>query len=92
MTLDDEDPSAEGSPKGAPPPSWEELVELLRRLGAVIIARQEHGVFLRARRRLIFVRRRSVVEPAELLDVLRAAGLTVDRFAVLLENARRLSA
>ncbi|HEX3344673.1 MAG TPA: hypothetical protein VHS09_08875, partial [Polyangiaceae bacterium] len=73
-------------------PSWDELVAILEHLGAVVVTRDEHGAFLRADRRLVFVRARGVVEDRELEDVLRGAGLSADRFAVLLANSRRLTA
>jgi hypothetical protein len=70
-------------------PSCEELVQILQHHGATIVARQAHGVLLRARRRLIFLRRRSVVDDFELLDALRAAGIAVSRFVDLLDERRR---
>jgi hypothetical protein len=70
-------------------PSCEELVQILQHLGATIIARQEHGVLLRARRRLIFLRRRSIVDDFALLDALHAAGVGVSRFVDLLDERRR---
>ena len=72
-------------------PSAEELVDILECHGATVVARQEHGVLLRARRRLIFVRRRSVVDDSELLDALHACGMAVARFVDLLEERRRKS-
>lgn len=72
-------------------PSCEELVQILQHHGATIVARQEHGVLLRARRRLIFLRRTSIVADSELLDALHAAGLAVSRFVDLLEGRRRSS-
>ena|ERR1700722_9677882 len=76
----------------ADPPSCEELIDVLACTGATIVARHEHGVFLRARRHLIFVRRRSVMGDADLLDALHAAGIAVPRFVDLLEDRRRRSA
>jgi hypothetical protein len=73
-------------------PSGQEVIGILQHLGASVVTRDEHGVFLRANRRLIFVRNRAVVEDAELEDVLRAAELGADRFAVLLANSRRTAA
>jgi hypothetical protein len=70
-------------------PSCEELVQVLLHDGATLLARQEHGVLLRARHRLIFVRRKSVVDDAELLDALRAAGIPVGRFVELIQERRR---
>jgi hypothetical protein len=49
-------------------------------------------VLLRAQRRLIFVRRTSVVDDAELLDALHATGIPVSRFVDLLAMGRRQSA
>ena len=74
------------------PPSCEELIDVLACAGATVVARHEHGVFLRARRHLIFVRRRSVLDDAALMDALNAAGIAVPRFAHLLEDRRRQSA
>jgi hypothetical protein len=70
-------------------PSCEELVQILRHHGATILARQAHGVLLRARRRLIFLRRKSIVDDSELLDALHAAGIAVSRFVDLLDEQRR---
>jgi hypothetical protein len=70
-------------------PSCEELVQILQHLGATIVARQAHGVLLRARRRLIFLRRRSIVDDCELLDALHTAGIAVSRFVDLLDERRR---
>jgi hypothetical protein len=96
VTLDDDTPSVEtGDAHDDSPlvkPSCEELVEILQRFGATIVVRQEHGVFLRARRHLIFVRRRSVVDDSEVRDALQAAGIPASRFDELLESSRRLSA
>ena len=73
-------------------PSSDELVQILECNGATILAHQEHGVLLRARRRLIFVRRRTVVDDSELLDALHASGIAVIRFVELLDERRRKSA
>jgi hypothetical protein len=69
--------------------SSEELVQVLLRGGARVLARQEHGVFLEARRRLIFLRRASVIDAAELEDALRAAAIGPGRFDALLADVRR---
>lgn len=70
-------------------PSCEELVQILQHQGATILARQEHGVLLRARRHLIFLRRRSIVDDSALLDALHAAGIAVSCFVDLLHERRR---
>jgi hypothetical protein len=70
-------------------PSWEELVYVLSRVGATVLASHEHGVLLGAQRHLIFVRRRSIVDDGELHDALRAVGLAVEPFVELLVDARR---
>jgi hypothetical protein len=67
--------------------SSDELVQILLQDGATLVGRHEHGVFLRARNRLIFVHRRSVLDHAELLDSLEAAGVAVGGF---LESLRQL--
>jgi hypothetical protein len=74
------------------PPSCDELIDVLAHTGATVVARHEHGVFVRARRHLIFVRRRSVLDEAALLDALNAAGIAVHLFTHLLEDRRRQSA
>jgi hypothetical protein len=68
--------------------SSDELVEVLSRGGANILAHQEHGVILAARRRLIFVRRAKVVGSAELRDALEAAGIGPGRYDRLLADVR----
>jgi len=72
-------------------PSADELVPILLSHGATVLARQAHGVLLRAGRHLVFVRRTSVVGDAELLDALHATGIVVSRFVELLA-ARRCQA
>lgn len=69
-------------------PSADELVPILLRHGATVLARQAHGVLLRAGRLLIFVRRTSVVAEAELLDALHATDIAVSRFVELLAERR----
>jgi hypothetical protein len=73
-------------------PSADELVQILLRHGATVLSRQAHGVLLRAQRRLIFVRRTSVVDDAELLDALHATGIPVSQFVDMLAMGRRQSA
>jgi hypothetical protein len=72
--------------------SSEDLVELMVRGGAEVLARLEHGVFLHARRQLIFVRRAPVLDGPELLDALRAAGIGPSRFDRLLSEVQPASA
>src|SRR5260370_13541678 len=55
--------------------SSEDLVQLLLRGGARIVARQDHGVMLDAEHRLIFLRHTPLVDRRELLDALRAADI-----------------
>jgi hypothetical protein len=55
--------------------SSEELAQVLIDHGAHLVARHEHGIFLAARRHLVFLRRAAVVSDVELFDVLRAAAL-----------------
>jgi hypothetical protein len=69
-------------------PSADELVPILLIHGATVLARQAHGVLLRAGRHLIFVRRTSVVGETELLDALHATGVAVSRFVELLAERR----
>jgi len=73
-------------------PSSDELVQILLRHGATVLGHQAHGVLLRARRRLVFVRRTSVVGDAELLDALHATGIAVSGFVDQLAMSRRKSA
>jgi len=54
-----------------------------------MVAKQDHGIFLKARRRLIFLRRASVVTRMELEDALRAAAIGPGRFDSLLAHVRR---
>jgi hypothetical protein len=68
--------------------STDELVELLVRAGARILARQDHGIFLGVRRRLVFLRRVSVIGVVELDDALRAAAIGPGRFDMLLAQLR----
>lgn len=72
-------------PGGAPPSaSGERVVAVLLALGAVILARQEHGTFVGLDRRLVFVRKTRGLDAGELADISRAARLTPARFEQLL--------
>jgi hypothetical protein len=75
-------------PEGREELSSEELVQVLSLGGANILAHQEHGVMLAARRRLIFIRRAWVVERIELRDALEAAGIGPGRYDRLLAAVR----
>jgi hypothetical protein len=66
--------------------SSDELTDILVHVGARFVSRHEHGDFLAVRRRLVFVRRASVVRDGELRDVLRSAGFGPVRFYQLLEE------
>src|SRR5579862_7821836 len=68
--------------------SSEDLVQVLLRGGAKVLARAEHGVFLEVRRHLIFLRRGPVVGRSELRDALRAAEMGPGRFDRLLAEVR----
>jgi hypothetical protein len=68
--------------------SSDELVQVLLRNGASVLANQEHGVILAAQRRLIFVRRANAVGRAELRDALQSAGIGPGRFDRLLAVVR----
>jgi hypothetical protein len=68
--------------------SSDELVQVLSRNGASILANQEHGALLAAQRRLIFVRRTHAVGRAELRDALQSAGIGPGRFDRLLALVR----
>jgi hypothetical protein len=68
------------SPEALADISSEDLVQILLDDGAQLISRDEHGGFVRVRNHLIFVRRARVVEPSELHDALRAAGMGLGRF------------
>jgi hypothetical protein len=93
-TIHREAPAAYDVPMdGAPPEgredlSSEELVQVLSMGGANIVARQEHGTILAARRRLIFVRRANVVGRTDLRDALEAAGIGPGRYDRLLAAVR----
>jgi hypothetical protein len=93
LDLDAVAPEADATDAGsAVLPSCDELVDALQRAGATVVERQEHGTFLQARKHLIFVRRRSLVDRAELRDALQAAGVTPHELDELLAMGRRLSA
>jgi hypothetical protein len=95
-------PSERASPPSAPPPtlsppsmstpSSDELVHVLVCAGACVVARQEHGTMVHARRRLVFVRRAASVDARTLADALRAIGADAARFATMLAEARRAPA
>ena len=68
--------------------STDELVELLLRGGAKVVAKLDHGIFLEAHRHLIFLRRTPVISGAELDDALRAAAIGPGRFDMLLAELR----
>jgi len=72
--------------------SSENLVELLLRGGAKIVARQDHGVMLHAEHRLIFLRHAPVVDRKELVDALRAADIGPGRFDRLLAELKSTAA
>ena len=69
--------------------SCEELVQLLVREGARVLAKPEHGVFLEVRRRLIFLRRGPVIGRIELRDALHAAEIGPGRFDRVVAEIRR---
>jgi hypothetical protein len=66
--------------------SSDDLIRLLQMDGAEVIGSDEHGGFVRVRRRLIFIRRAPAVEVKELRDALRAAEMGPGRFDILLER------
>jgi hypothetical protein len=68
--------------------SSEDLVQLLLRGGATIVARQDHGVLLQAQHHLIFLRHAPVVERKELMDALRSANVGPGRFDRLLAELK----
>ncbi|HEX8796916.1 MAG TPA: hypothetical protein VF765_38455 [Polyangiaceae bacterium] len=70
-----------------PRTSSDELVATLVRAGGRVLARQEHGVLLAIRRRLVFVPSASWVSEAVLADSLRAARLTPESFRELRADA-----
>jgi hypothetical protein len=72
--------------------STEDLVQLLLRGGATIVARQDHGVMLQAEHRLIFLRHSPVVDRRELVDALRAADIGPGRFDRLLAELKSKAA
>jgi hypothetical protein len=69
--------------------SSDDLIRLLELHGCQVIGSDEHGAFVRADHRLLFVRRVSFVEPKELRDALRAASIGPGRFDILLERVLR---
>jgi hypothetical protein len=66
----------------------DDLVALLVRAGARVVARPEHGIFLEVLRRLVFLRRGPLVERSALVDALRAAEIGPGRFDRLLAEVR----
>jgi len=71
-----------------PAVSGEQLIAALMMSGGKIVSRQGHGTFVTLDRRLVFVRHSAALQAAELVDLLRAAGITAATLAELL--GRRL--
>jgi hypothetical protein len=66
-----------------PPTTSEELLAALIGAGGHVLARQAHGVLVDIRRHLVFLPPSGWVSDSTLVDALRAANLTVERFLEL---------
>jgi hypothetical protein len=76
-------------PRAYLPISSDDLILLLQMDGAEVIGSDEHGGFVRAGRRLIFIQRAPAVDARDLRDALRAAGMGPGRFDSLLQRLQQ---
>lgn len=63
-----------------PATTSEQLLSALLHVGGHVISRQPHGVLLKVRQRLVFIPSTPWVSEGTVVDALRAADISPDRF------------